>query len=322
MASNTSSAPAPKKKTVQDIKSTILRPALTSHYQCWFNPPGTGTASNAQDVRKWVSARGFDYTANAEMVSLLCCEASLPGSQLATNEIQNDFHGVTERLAYRRLYDTVDFSFYVDHNVVSSTSYNIIWFFENWISYCVNETSLETENYTYRANFADGPSGYRSPAIYVNKLERDFLGTYLQYKFLKAYPISITSMPISYDSSQLLKCNVTFTYTRYVTRRYSYDTNASTDGGNPLEPAAPKAAPSTPQPTTTTPTQQAAVNSNLAIWALSNQKMINDVGHVSADPNNNQKLILDNAIKQYPPGSPQRAALLQEAQKYNSNVKF
>lgn len=318
MATNKSEAPTPLKKSVSDIKSTILRPSLTSHFQCWFNPPGN--TDSTSDVRKWISARGFDYTTNAEMVSLLCCEASLPGSQLATNEIQNDFHGVTEKLAYRRLYDTADFTFYVDHNVVGTTSYNIIWFFENWISYCVNETNSEDEYYTYRVNFADGASGYRSPAIYINKLERDFAGTYLQYKFLKAYPISITSMPISYDGSQLLKCNVTFTYTRYITRRYSYDSNMSSDGGNPLEPAAPKVTPSATQPST--PTQQAALNSNMAIWALSNQKMINDVGHVSADPNNNQKLILQQAIQQYPAGSPQREALLQEAKKYNPNVKF
>ena len=38
----------------------------------------------------------------------------------------------------------------------------------------------------------------------------------LTYKFIGAYPISIVSMPISYEQSQLLKCTVSFTYLRYV----------------------------------------------------------------------------------------------------------
>jgi hypothetical protein len=39
------------------------------------------------------------------------------------------------------------------------------------------------------------------------------------YQFINAYPISINSMPVSYDASQLLKCTVSFTYSRYVITR-------------------------------------------------------------------------------------------------------
>ena len=41
----------------------------------------------------------------------------------------------------------------------------------------------------------------------------------ITYKFINAYPISINSIPVSYDSSQLLKCTVSFTYSRYVISR-------------------------------------------------------------------------------------------------------
>jgi len=75
---------------------------------------------------------------------------------------------------------------------------------------------LEKENYFYRVNY---PKLYQSPALYINKFEKDFQGQYLQYRFLQAYPISISSMPVSYDSSQILKCTVSFTYTRYVINR-------------------------------------------------------------------------------------------------------
>ena len=44
-------------------------------------------------------------------------KASLPGTSLATTELNNDHSGVTERHAYRRQYDTTSsFTFYVDHD--------------------------------------------------------------------------------------------------------------------------------------------------------------------------------------------------------------
>ena len=65
----------------------------------------------------------------------MCSEAVLPGSQLATTEMNNDFTGVTERHAYRRIYDeTIDLTFYVD-----ADNYLPIRFFEEWISGIVNE---------------------------------------------------------------------------------------------------------------------------------------------------------------------------------------
>ncbi len=207
-------APAPKERSISQIKSQLLNPALTSHFECSFNPPDS--------VREWSKNRQLANAGslyNSDFLTLSCCDATLPGSSLVTHEINNDFTGVTERHAYRRLYDDrSDFSFYVDHD------YTIIQFFENWMAYIVNEqfaNGLENSNYFYRMNYPDGETGkagggYRSPALYINKFERDYTGKYLQYRFLQAYPISITSMPISYESSNLLKCTVSFTYTRYV----------------------------------------------------------------------------------------------------------
>ena len=209
--------PTVKPYSMSAIKSRLLRPALTSHFICEFTPP--------QLVNQFLSQRasaGFDggqYTGlNQELIQLSCSEASLPGSSLATNEINNDYTGVTERHAYRRLYDDrADFTFYVDSN------YYIIDFFENWISYVVGENNLsgqENRTYNYRVNF---PEQYKTDHLYITKFERDYnrkdSGKALTYKFINAYPISINSMPVSYDSSQLLKCNVSFTYSRYVISR-------------------------------------------------------------------------------------------------------
>jgi len=217
-------SPFPSIKGISSIKSTLLRPALTSHYECWFNPPN--------DVTNWLKKSGR-YEYDSSFISLSCSEASLPGSSLATHEINNDFSGVTERHAYRRIYDDrADFTFYVDHD------YNIISFFEGWISYIAGEEfsgKLPESQYYYRVRYPDGTgephtklksggpgSGYRASSLYINKFERDMSGKCLTYRFIKAYPISINSMPVSYDGSNLLKCTVSFTYLRYVVNKQDY----------------------------------------------------------------------------------------------------
>ncbi len=199
--------PFPSKKVLSDLKASILNPAQTSHFQCWFNPPNP--------VKAWVEERadislGNGYTGKEEFFSLSCSEASLPGSSLATHTITNDHPGITERHAYRRQYDTTaSFTFYVDHD------YEVIHFFENWIAYIVNEAQtdeLVRPNYFYRVQF---PINYKTH-IYLKKFEKDYSGRVLQYDFLESYPISIDSMPIRYDRSELLRCTVNFNFSRYV----------------------------------------------------------------------------------------------------------
>lgn len=207
-STGTGTPPSPQNyKSAYEIKSFLLRPALTSHFQCWFNPP--------QPVRKITN-----YNGNEDFYSISCTEASLPGSSIITNEINDDYTGVTQRLGYRRQYDnTTDFTFYVDGGVLNG-GYNVIMLFEYWIRYAMNETSdSQNENYNYRVNW---PINYRSPEVFLNKFERDFNGNYLQYTFIQAYPVSIASMPVSYDSSQLLKCTVSFTFDRYIIRPRKY----------------------------------------------------------------------------------------------------
>lgn len=193
-----------KKEKIGDLKSKILRPSLTSHYICDFTPQDTGFFDN----------RGVNPLKRYDRLSLACSDASLPGSSLATIDINNDFHGVSEKHAYRRLYDDrSDFTFYVD-----SEEYYVIRFFESWIAYCVNEQFYDDRikgyDYTYRVNY---PTNYYANNLSIVKFERDFdLTNKLEYEFIGAFPISISSMPVSYDASNLLKCTVSFSYQRYV----------------------------------------------------------------------------------------------------------
>ena len=139
---------------------------------------------------------------------LSCMEASLPGTSLATVELTNDHSGITERHVHRRQYDTTSsFTFLVDRN------YKQIKLFETWIGYIVNEQNSSAENYFYRVNY---PKQYQTK-ISINKFERDYKQPSLIYSFLNAYPISIDTMPVSYDGAQTLKCTVNFNFSRYVT---------------------------------------------------------------------------------------------------------
>lgn len=199
---------SPRKRSVSDVKSALLRPALTSHYELYLSLP----QGNAGEFNKIMTSNGVSYSIEQPNIQLACAETTLPGSSLATLEINNDYTGVTERHAYRRIYDDrIDLTFYVD------SKYTVIKFFETWIKYIVNESiaagpngsSLDS-NFFYTMKY---PEEYQTQ-FSITKFERDYTNR-LTYTFLKAYPISISSMPVSYDSSSLLKCTVSFTYSRY-----------------------------------------------------------------------------------------------------------
>ena len=60
------------------------------------------------------------------------------------------------------------------------------------------------------------PKDYRcEEGLKIVKFERNRKNS-LEYEFVGAYPISVSSMPVGYDSSSLLKCTVSMTYLRYV----------------------------------------------------------------------------------------------------------
>ena len=231
MAAN--GAPAPRHESGnlnRAVRNLLGKVSRTSHFQCWFYP--------SQGSRDWMkSQRGlrktdFNGDRAEENLMYMCHEASLPGSSLATNEIKDDYHGVSERHAYRRLYeDRADFTFYVDDfGADGGKSHLIIQFFENWIGSVVQESrdqvgdrpGTDDRNYFYRVAF---PKYYQTN-IYINKFEAgnkshyvSAMGTYIEYKFCQAYPIAISAMPVSYDSGQVLKCTVSFAFTRYIAER-------------------------------------------------------------------------------------------------------
>ena len=207
----TDSAYKPSKRGTSAIKANLLNPALTSHFEVlipfppFMQRPAAEVELDSKDQLK---------------LNLQCSEVSLPGSNIATTELTNDYTGVTERHAYRRMFDeTMDFTFYVD-----GKNYLPIKFFEKWMKGVMNEDqNVEINplynNYSYRARYPDGDEGYASSGLTVTKFEKSYWegqSGQIQYQFVKAWPKAMNSMPVSYDSSGLLKCTVSMTYVRYV----------------------------------------------------------------------------------------------------------
>jgi len=194
--------PKPQPVKMFQVKEKLLRPALTSNYQCWI--PDTGI----DEIKQYY---------DGELLSLSCYETALPGSSLFTNETTDDFTGISEKFAYRKQYDqTIDLNFYVDHR--DSQGYKVILFFESWMRYITNDENLNKDKgFYYRVKY---PSQYRRD-IYLTKFERDFRGDMLEYTFINSYPISMSSMPVSYQNSDILRCRVSFSYDRYILNKGS-----------------------------------------------------------------------------------------------------
>ena len=162
----------PSSKTIADLKDKFLKPALTSHYEVKI--PLGSLPAGIQNI-----VGNFDE----EDLNLSCIETSLPGSSLATFEVKNDYTGVTERLAHRRMYDDrIDFTFLVD-----AEKYFAIRIFEKWMRYIAGEDADrqdgETQtvagpNYHYRVRYpgtgAD-TTGYRCCLLYTSPSPRDGL---------------------------------------------------------------------------------------------------------------------------------------------------
>ena len=200
----------PRKVKVSDIKANLLRPATTSHFEVDIPIPSA--------LSNW-------DTGKQGKLQLMCSETSLPGSNLATFEINNDRTGVTEKHVHRRIFDDrIDLTFYVDAGL-----YSPIRFFEDWMALITNGTfnedpinsrnvteamdsELIDKSYNYRLRY---PNDYMADqGLKVRKFEKDH-GNILEYEFVRAFPLAINSMPVSYDTSSLLKCSVSMSYIRY-----------------------------------------------------------------------------------------------------------
>ena len=215
----------PRPYKTSELKSRITNLAQTSIYQLKIQPPA-GLFSLLKET-----GRDLDYNRAGENLELLCDSAVLPGSSFATHEPTNDYAGVTEKMAYRRMYDgTLDLSFMVDRN------YNVIEMLDGWLDFISgvgitgSRSAYKSRHVNYRMTY---PEQYRTE-LFLTKFEKDVsypddFGDVIEgildppkqllYTFVGAFPSSVTSTPVSYGPSDVLRVNVSFSYMRYVRER-------------------------------------------------------------------------------------------------------
>ena len=215
----------PRPYKTSELKSRITNLAQTSVYQLKIQPPA-GLFSLLKET-----GRDLDYNRAGENLELLCDSAVLPGSSFATHEPTNDYAGVTEKMAYRRMYDgTLDLSFMVDRN------YNVIEMLDGWLDFISgvgitgSRSAYKSRHVNYRMTY---PEQYRTE-LFLTKFEKDVsypddFGDVIEgildppkqllYTFVGAFPSSVTSTPVSYGPSDVLRVNVSFSYMRYVRER-------------------------------------------------------------------------------------------------------
>jgi len=202
-----------------EILSKFSKLAQTSQYYVYLAPlteiaaGGLKSSGAKKTLKELLSTRGVDSRFVGENLGMLCNEASLPGNSFATSEMTSDFPGVTQKFPYRKIYNDLQLTFYVD------AEYKIIKFFEGWMSYIASPFGLGQAIYesSSRASFRfNYPDAYKCN-LYVAKFNKDAeISSKISYRFINAFPIDITTMPVSYDSSDILKCSVSFSYDRYI----------------------------------------------------------------------------------------------------------
>ena len=196
----------------RDAKEIFGKLSQTNHYQVSFSSlPG--------EVKKHIRNKFGVFDANNFMSrkgGVLCSDASLPGSSLATGEVKDNFMGIPQEFAHTRLYADVDFTFYVD------IDYTNLRIFEGWIDYISSGSESTdgmnelTDNYYRRMQY---PENYKANTMYITKFEKDIdnnMGRRLDYLFVNAFPKMVNAIPVSYGGADILKVGVSFNYDRYI----------------------------------------------------------------------------------------------------------
>ena len=179
----------------------IQNVALTSNYFVKFVLPNGGLRSH---MRK----KGINDVFVADDMGLLCRDAVLPGSAMATLNTAGDFQGMIERFAHTRNFTQINLEFYVDNE------YKSLKFLEHWMEYITGSSGFNPADDVYHFKVTY-PEDYKSNDTRIIKFERNHF-QFLEYRFIGLFPLSLNATRVSYQGSQVLKVSATFSFDRYV----------------------------------------------------------------------------------------------------------
>ena len=198
-----------QKITMTDAKLKFGNLSLNNQYQVHFAGFNTSIINY---LRNNLGILNADDVISRQM-GILCFDASLPASALATAEVKDNFMGVPQEFAHSRLYTDIDFTFYIDKD------YSLLTIFEGWMDYITSGAEREVDDlqkpYYRRLKY---PDTYKVSSMYISKFEKN-ADRGITYQFINAFPKSITPIPVTYGSADLLKVSVSFNYDRYIVNR-------------------------------------------------------------------------------------------------------
>ena len=196
--------PAPRPRPISDFLPRFQNVAQTSQYLVKFALP---FSRNSGGLRSFLRRKGVNDRFVVEDAGLLCSDAVLPGSAMASIDTRGDYQGVIERMAHTRNFTQISLEFYVDNE------YKSMKFLEHWMEYITGAIRNPADDaYFYQLNY---PSEYKSNDTRIVKFERNYK-QFLEYRFIGLFPLALNSTRVSYNGSQVLKASASFSFDRYI----------------------------------------------------------------------------------------------------------
>ena len=196
--------PAPRPRPISDFLPRFQNVAQTSQYLVKFALPYSRDSSG---LRSYLRRKGVNDRFVVEDAGLLCSDAVLPGSAMASIDTRGDYQGVIERMAHTRNFTQISLEFYVDNE------YKSMKFLEHWMEYITGAIRNPADDaYFYQLNY---PSEYKSNDTRIVKFERNYK-QFLEYRFIGLFPLALNSTRVSYNGSQVLKASASFSFDRYI----------------------------------------------------------------------------------------------------------
>ena len=189
------------------VAKNIIGPlAQTNHFLVTFSSLTPSVENYLADYTGIKNIKSF----LSRNVGILCNEAIIPTSTLATAEVKDNFMGIPQQFAHTRFYTDFSYTFYCDED------YTLLRIFEGWMEYITSGANDDVEQ-NHRAYYRRMryPDSYKCNTMYINKFEKNYKRT-LRYKFVNAFPKAIDPVPVSYGSADILKITVNFNYDRYI----------------------------------------------------------------------------------------------------------
>lgn len=147
---------------------------------------------------------------NINKIALFCDRTEVPGINLDTARVRT--YGETRESVYDKVYDQFTMSFYLDNDFI------VKQLFDSWVDKIYDPV-------TRHLNY---PSEYTTDKINIFIQDKQDNDRYV-VTLHEAYVKTVGAIPLSYDSKDVLRLNVTFTYRYASYQRYGYAKSVSSN---------------------------------------------------------------------------------------------